>query len=127
MQQVLSDHDRGEVLTVGLAQINNSFSGQNYLPYAIGLLQAYAERHAGAPGQFRFLLPVYKRIPVASAVSQLREADAVGFSLYVWNERLTLEVARRLKAERPDILYGREVGSNYQGQGLKLSKHFRAG
>ena len=30
-------------------------------------------------------------------------------------------------AERPDILYGREVGSNYQGQGLKLSKHFRAG
>lgn len=28
-------------------------------------------------------------------------------------------------AERPDILYGRDVGSNYQGQGLKLSKHFR--
>ncbi|MFO1104550.1 MAG: 2'-deoxycytidine 5'-triphosphate deaminase [Amaricoccus sp.] len=29
-------------------------------------------------------------------------------------------------AERPDILYGREMGSNYQGQGLKLSKHFRS-
>ena len=28
-------------------------------------------------------------------------------------------------AERPDILYGRDTGSNYQGQGLKLSKHFR--
>jgi len=28
-------------------------------------------------------------------------------------------------AERPEILYGREMGSNYQGQGLKLSKHFR--
>ena len=28
-------------------------------------------------------------------------------------------------AERPDILYGRDLGSNYQGQGLKLSKHFR--
>jgi dCTP deaminase len=28
-------------------------------------------------------------------------------------------------AETPDILYGREMGSNYQGQGLKLSKHFR--
>ncbi len=28
--------------------------------------------------------------------------------------------------ERPDILYGRDLGSNYQGQGLKLSKHFRA-
>ena len=30
-------------------------------------------------------------------------------------------------SERPEILYGRDTGSNYQGQGLKLSKHFRAG
>jgi len=27
-------------------------------------------------------------------------------------------------AERPDILYGQSIKSNYQGQGLKLSKHF---
>ncbi len=30
-------------------------------------------------------------------------------------------------AERPDVLYGQDLGSNYQGQGLKLSKHFRTG
>lgn len=29
-------------------------------------------------------------------------------------------------AEEPQALYGREIKSNYQGQGLKLSKHFRA-
>jgi dCTP deaminase len=28
-------------------------------------------------------------------------------------------------AERPDTLYGAGIASNYQGQGLKLSKHFR--
>jgi dCTP deaminase len=28
--------------------------------------------------------------------------------------------------ERPDRLYGGDLGSNYQAQGLKLSKHFRA-
>jgi dCTP deaminase len=28
-------------------------------------------------------------------------------------------------AERPDILYGTALGSNYQGQGLKLAKQFR--
>ena len=28
-------------------------------------------------------------------------------------------------AERPEQLYGREIASNYQGQGLKLSKHFK--
>jgi dCTP deaminase len=30
-------------------------------------------------------------------------------------------------AERPQRLYGADIASNYQGQGLKLSKHFRAG
>ncbi len=30
-------------------------------------------------------------------------------------------------AEIPDALYGVGIASNYQGQGLKLSKHFRAG
>jgi dCTP deaminase len=29
-------------------------------------------------------------------------------------------------AARPDTLYGQDLGSNYQAQGLKLSKHFRA-
>ncbi|SEA79076.1 dCTP deaminase [Rubrimonas cliftonensis] len=29
-------------------------------------------------------------------------------------------------AERPEILYGRDIGSTYQAQGLRLSKHFRA-
>lgn len=30
-------------------------------------------------------------------------------------------------AERPETLYGREIASNYQGQGLKLAKQFKAG
>ena len=30
-------------------------------------------------------------------------------------------------SERPDRLYGQDMKSNYQGQGLKLSKHFRTG
>ena len=39
------------------------------------------------------------------------------------------QIVGRLVYERmedvPDALYGREIASNYQGQGLKLSKHFR--
>ena len=27
--------------------------------------------------------------------------------------------------EKPDVLYGKKLKSNYQGQGLKLSKHFK--
>ncbi len=40
------------------------------------------------------------------------------------------QIVGRLVYERmtevPDILYGKDMGSNYQGQGLKLSKHFKS-
>lgn len=42
----------------------------------------------------------------------LEDGQIVGRLVY---ERLT---------ERPRVLYGRDLGSNYQAQGLKLSKHF---
>ncbi|MBN2752315.1 MAG: cobalamin-dependent protein, partial [Rhodospirillaceae bacterium] len=95
-------------LTVALAQINNSFSGQNYLPYSVGLLQAYARRHARVATDVQFLLPVYKRAPVRDIVASLSGASVVGFSTYVWNERISLEVARRLKVAAPDkvIIFG---------------------
>ncbi|MEQ1714065.1 MAG: 2'-deoxycytidine 5'-triphosphate deaminase, partial [Hyphomicrobium sp.] len=39
------------------------------------------------------------------------------------------QIVGRLVYERmmeiPEMLYGRDMGSNYQAQGLKLSKHFR--
>jgi dCTP deaminase len=43
----------------------------------------------------------------------LEDGQVVGRLVY---ERLT---------ERPAKLYGSDLGSNYQAQGLKLSKHFR--
>src|SRR5262249_19932768 len=97
----------GSPVRVGLVQINNSFSGQNYLPYSVGLLQAYVEGHAD-PGRYRFLLPLYRRIPVREAVDHLRAADVVGFSAYVWNIRISLEIARRIKRAKPEtlILFG---------------------
>jgi len=96
--------DNTTPLTVGLVQINNSFSGQNYLPYSTGLLQAYAEKNARHPKRYTFPLPIYSRIPVAQAVEQLKDVDVVGFSTYVWNIRISLEIARRLRKLRPDML-----------------------
>jgi len=100
----MSGRVSGRRLRVGLVQINNSFSGQNYLPYSVGLLQSYAIRHARDPERFEFLPPIYKRIRVDAAAEALRDADAVFFSTYVWNERLSLEIARRLKSLSPHVL-----------------------
>ncbi len=91
-------------LTIGLVQINNSFSGQSYLPYAVACLESYVRRHSREPLRYRFLLPIYRRLPCREAVAQLLEADVAGFSTYVWNGCLSLEIARRLKAQKPGIL-----------------------
>lgn len=91
-------------MKVGLVQINNSFSGQSYFPYSVGLLQAYAQKHLKHPQDYQFLLPIYKRVKVEEGVQQLLQADVILFSLYVWNVRLSLEIARRIKEQNPEIV-----------------------
>jgi radical SAM superfamily enzyme YgiQ (UPF0313 family) len=96
--------ENGHKLKVGLVQINNSFSGQNYLPLTVGMLQAYAQKYLQHPENYEFLLPVYTRIPVEKAVHSLLEADVVLVSTYVWNIRISLEIAKRLKLRKPEVL-----------------------
>ena len=90
--------------SIGLVQINNSFSGANYLPYSIGLLQAYSEKNLANPLQFNYIDPIFKRVSIQEALSHLAKVDIAGFSLYVWNEKLSLEIMRELKAAYPKIL-----------------------
>jgi radical SAM superfamily enzyme YgiQ (UPF0313 family) len=93
-----------EPVKVGLVQINNSFSGQNYLPYSVACLQSYAKTHASRPDRYQFQRMIYKRMPIREVVAQLAEADIAAFSTYVWNEQISLACARQLKERRPDLL-----------------------
>ena len=79
------------MIKVGLVQINNSFSGQNYLPYSIACLQSYARKNLPSDAQIEFLPMIYKRIPIRDVVDQLKSADIVGFSTYVWNAQISLD------------------------------------
>jgi radical SAM superfamily enzyme YgiQ (UPF0313 family) len=99
---------RASKIKVGLVQINNSFSNQNYFPLSIGILQAYAQRHLKQPDQYEFLLPIYCRVPVDVAMQQLTGARVVFFSTYVWNFRISLEVAKKIKKTQPEttIVFG---------------------
>ena len=94
----------GAPIKIALVQINNSFSGQNYLPYSIALLQTYVQKFSPNPERYEFMTPLYKRIRIADAVEQLKDADILGFSTYVWNGRISLEIARRLKVLKPEII-----------------------
>ena len=94
----------GRQVRVGLVQINNSFSGQNYLPYSVACLQSYVTKHASNPARYDFKLPIYKRMPIRDVFANLDDVDVAGFSTYVWNAEISLECARRLKAKRPETL-----------------------
>ncbi len=89
---------------VGLIQINNSFSNQNYLPYSVGLLQAFIQKYAQNPERYEFILPIYARLPVSQAIHKLAGAEILAFSTYVWNIKLSLEIAKRYKQENPETL-----------------------
>jgi hypothetical protein len=108
----------GQPVTVGLVQINNSFSGQNYLPYSVACLESYVRGRAADPARYRFLEPVYRRAPIHGIVEHLAAADVAGFSTYVWNERISLEAARRLKERRPEatvVFGGPQVPNDPEG------------
>ena len=89
---------------IGLIQINNSFSGQNYFPYTVGLLQTYVKAHSKQPERYEFLLPIYKREKIQTIAEKLKDANVVAFSTYVWNMNLSLAVAKQIKAYNPNVL-----------------------
>ncbi|MGV3526201.1 MAG: B12-binding domain-containing radical SAM protein [Candidatus Sericytochromatia bacterium] len=91
-------------LLVGLVQITEPMLHLANLPYAVGLLQAYVQQHAPDPRRYLFLLTQFERLPLQQAARQLAQADVVGISLYVWNERYSLALAAAVKALNPRCL-----------------------
>lgn len=86
----------------------NPLVGEFRVHYAGFMDPGFGHAPAGGEGS-RVVLEVRShKVPFI-----LEDAQIVGRLIY---ERLT---------EIPRLLYGRDLGSNYQAQGLKLSKHFR--
>ena len=93
-----------DVVRVELVQINTAVDSSAYLPYSVGLLQAYLQGHATRPERYVFGLPVIQRVTPEEGVAALGGADIVGFSTYVWNANRSLAIARALKSAHPDTL-----------------------
>ncbi len=89
--------EKNEKIKIGLVQINNSFFNQNYIPYSVGVIQAYSQKYVKNINDYEFLLPIYKRIKLHEAVDKLSPADIIFFSVYVWNFNLSREIAKKLK------------------------------
>ena len=91
-------------IKIGLVEIGDSFGGQYYLPYSIGILKAYAEKMLTPSMDYEFLPIIYKRSTIEQQVESLAEADMVFYSTYLWNFMLSLEVAREIKKVKPGVI-----------------------
>lgn len=113
-------------IKVGLVQIGNDFGGQYYLPYSVGLLQAYSQKNLKNPKEFAFMLPVYKCIEISDAVDYLLSADIVFFSVYLWNFKMSLEIAAGIKNKKKGcviVFGGPKVPESSGGMELFLKEH----
>lgn len=75
------------------------------LPLAAGLLVSAAKRDARVRREAELQLRTARVEPAQAAAE---EADVLGYSNYVWNERYSLEVARLAKARQPQafVVFG---------------------
>ena len=89
---------------VGIVQMNNEFDGQVYLPLVAGYLEAIIKSDERLKDKFDFIEPIFTRLKIDEAVSKLEHCKIVGFSVYVWNEQLTLRIASELKRRNKNCL-----------------------
>jgi len=85
-------------------QINQPLLRQNYLPYSVGLLQAYAQKHAKNPGHYTFLPPLFERKRLELMLPLFQFVDVVAISTYVWNFQYSMALAKNIKRLKPDVL-----------------------
>ncbi len=91
-------------MEIGLLQVSEKRAEHNYLPYTIGLLQAYALKHARNADDLHFRLPLFSRLSIPEALEQLAGVDVAAFSVYIWNLKRSLAIAAALKVQQPDTL-----------------------
>jgi radical SAM superfamily enzyme YgiQ (UPF0313 family) len=90
-------------MLIYLAQLTHRTGSQNqnrHFPLAIGFLGTYLKQVFGDPIEVR----LFKHPHELDAALVERKPDLIGFSVYMWNEKLSLQFARSLKRVSPSTL-----------------------
>ena len=120
-------HNSDKVI-VGSAQIHSGFAGQHYLPYSIGILQAHVLHNSKKKERYDFRSIIYKRELLNVCVKKLKDCQIILFSTYVWNEKISLAIAKETKKNDPNkfiIFGGPSVPDNIDNKTEKfLRKNF---
>lgn len=85
-------------------EFNLLMGGSTYLPLVSGLLRAHAETSATVRDVYAFAPYLFHLGPLDEILDQYQEPSVAAFSLSMWNEQLSLRVARTVKERFPDCL-----------------------
>lgn len=89
---------------VHLFQVNNLYAKSAFLPYSVGLLQAYAQKDPVIREEYEFKELGFLREPVKSVVARMDRPSVVGISCYIWNGAYSLALAKAVKEAFPACL-----------------------
>lgn len=90
-------------MLIYLAQLTHGTGGQNqnrHFPLAIGYLGTYLAQVYGHQVEVK----LFKHLHKLNAATLARKPDVIGFSVYMWNEKISLEFAKALKQQSPKTL-----------------------
>ncbi|MBE6746536.1 MAG: radical SAM protein [Ruminococcaceae bacterium] len=109
-----------------MVQASNTYTGNSfkaaYLPYAVGLLIAYAFTDENIKSQYEFKRFVFTREKTDEVVEEMDSPSVVGFSNYIWNTQYNLSLAQKIKDKYPEcvIVFG---GHNISPDNSFLEKY----
>ncbi|MGW6641310.1 B12-binding domain-containing radical SAM protein [Streptomyces iakyrus] len=89
---------------VYLAQVNNRFGDQAFLPYSVGVIQAHCQRQPEIAESFRFQEFIFLRENIDHLAARLREPRVLGISCYIWNWEYSRALAQAVRSAHPDCL-----------------------
>ena len=95
-----------------MVQASNTYTGNSfkaaYLPYAAGLLIAYAFTDETVKSEYEFKRFVFTRESTDKVVENMENPAVVGFSNYIWNTQYNITLAKKIKAKYPEcvIIFG---------------------
>lgn len=87
-----------------LVQVNNQYGNNVFLPYSVGLVQAYCQTIKEINENFNFGDFIYLRHQPGATARRLDHPKIVGISCYIWNWEWNKALARSIKAYYPDCV-----------------------
>jgi len=90
--------------TVHLAQVNHRYGNNVFLPYAAGLLSAYAKSQPDLAEAYEFGEMLFLREDPDTVAARWSGADVVGLSSYIWNWEYNKALAAAIKRTNPTCL-----------------------